>query len=196
MIECFEPLSRVFFESLGDDVVEVSRSVFGKAREQWCLVGDDLGDDRCRIADEGSATGDQREQRGTDRVQVGPLVDFRSPHLFGGAVEGCAQEAARLCQVAVDDQRLGQPVVTDLQPTVGVQETVRRFHVAMDHPGRMSGREPVDDVEDQVDGAVDRHRSLVVGQVLQGPARHQFHHDERAPLFLAGLEDERAAGVR
>ena len=68
------------------------------------------------------------------------------------------------------------------------EEEVRRLHVAVDDTGVVQGGEPLEEVEDELDGLARRHRPAPQprGERLAGK---ELHHDERLAVVLADLVD-------
>lgn len=87
-----------------------------------------------------------------------------------------------------------QTEVGEAHPAPAVQHDVRGFEIAVEHTGRMCGREPGTELARDVD-------RLVFGQAADAPEErrevlpiHVFHREEVVPLELPDIED--AADVR
>ena len=82
----------------------------------------------------------------------------------------------------------GDAEVGDLHPPFGIDDEVRRFDVAVDHPLAVGVIEPLGNLLDDVDDALERHRLALLQELLEVRPLHVLHGDEGDPL-LARFDD-------
>ena len=91
------------------------------------------------VAAEGRLAGQQRVEHGAQAVDVGRRGDRAAAArgLLGRHVGGRAQDGARLGQLDVLDQALGQAEVGDVRAALRVDQDVRRLEIAVEDPAHV-----------------------------------------------------------
>ncbi len=114
-------------------------------------------------------------------------------NLLRGRVKRRADERAGAGQLRVGDQRAGQAEVADLDSTVGFQEAVGWFDVAVHQAEAVRFLQTLDHVQNLAHGLFCRKRPALAHQVVERRARHQLHDDVGPPRFLVSGQHKDAA---
>ena len=88
----------------------------------------------------------------------------------------------------------GQAEVENLRAAVGGDEDVRGRHVAVNDAFLVRGRQPMSDLNGEIDGGLLRQRAIQQ-RVAQRLAVEQLRHHERQLAFDAHIEDRDNVGV-
>ncbi len=141
----------------------------------------------------GSTADQQVVKRGRDGIDVRALVQRVPLDLLGGRVEWGADERAGAGQVDILGERLRQAKISDLDPSLGIEEAIRRFDIAVNDAELMRLLKPLDHVEDLRDRLVRGERAVIFDEGLERLAGHQLHDDVRTTRLLVGPQNEHAA---
>ena len=181
------PFGRILRETLLNDAVERPRDVAAHgAHSSRPFVQHALDQpDHVRVV-ERRASSQQVIQRRANRVDIGAHVERRTPELLGRGERRRAQEAAGAGErgLGLNGGRRRDAEVSDLNPSLGVDETVRRLDVAMQHTGGGGGLQACDHLQHHVDGSSGPHRAICGDQILERAAARQFHGDHRNTVNL------------
>jgi hypothetical protein len=110
------------------------------------------------VATERRLTDQALIQHAAQRVDVRPPVDLVAGDLLGGHVVDRAHQVTAQARAGLVGEPLGETevrqvdVIGAIRPGAGVEQDVRRLHVAVHQPARMGGVEGAGDLGD------DRHR--------------------------------------
>jgi hypothetical protein len=140
----------------------------------------------CR-ARERRTTGQHLKENNAKGVEVGAGVRLGPFDLLRTQVLRSAQHGARSRQVGAQSfGRLGDPKVgdlgsRDLAHLAVLKKHVGGFDVSMNESGRMGMCERIGDLEADSTSKGKRQGAVLPEVLTQGPAAHQFHHNECGP---------------
>ena len=189
-------IGRVLGEASPDDPIEPARHVGPCLAHAGRRIAQRVGDEACAVGPgEGRPAGQQEVQGGARRVDVGPHVGQFSPQLLGRRERQRAFDAGAARSGRHLERRDRQPEVADLDLAPGVDEAVRRLHVAM-HDTLARGRvEAGGDLTHQVHGFHRRQPPVTLDEVAQRTAGDQLGDDDRHAATLVGGEDVDDVGM-
>ena len=153
---------------------------------------------------EGCSAGQQVEERAAQGVDVSAMVrSSRILGLFGGhEVDGAhvhsalgQPRAGRLAERVGGIDEAGEAEVENADRSVGIEDQVAGFHVAMNDTLGMGGREPACRLNQAVNGMRHGHGPALSNDTVEVSAFDEFHHEELdAPVF-GGIERSDDVGM-
>ena len=192
-----EAVSRVLCHRPPDRSIEPRRdlrAVLPDARRGLVDVPHRNGDEV--LAGERNLARQQLVEHRAERVDIAAVVHRTAARLLGRDVVARPQHRPGLGQASVDFDRAGDPEVRHLRPAVLGQEHVLRLDVAMDEPVRVREREPVRNLQCELDRSALRQRRLALDQRLQVLPLDVLEDDELAAVLLAAVDDRDDVRVR
>ncbi|SII95339.1 Uncharacterised protein [Mycobacteroides abscessus subsp. abscessus] len=167
-----------------DERVEERADAVGALRRRGHRVVDvPVGDLDGHVVGVGLGAGEHLVEHDADRVEVRAGIRPCPGDEFGGDVADGADERLRRRRRG---DRAGEPEVGELDLTVGAEEDVVGFEVAVDDAGRVDGLEGGEDrVED--DDRLPRGEGAAVLELAPQGHRGQVLHDEVDDVAVAGL---------
>ena len=148
------------------------------------------------LAGERNVPGQELEEDDAEGVDVRPLVDRAPARLLGRDVVRGADHGSRQRHPVLDVERAGDPEVGDLRPAVAVEEHVLRLHVPVHDPVLVRAREPLADLDREVERTPHRQRPLPGDELLQVLAVDVLEHDVLPAAVLAAVDHRDDVRVR
>ncbi len=197
-IEAPRAAARTFLWLLGkrlrEDGIDLRRKVRDEGRRRRRRLAQVLVEDGERgLAPEGSPAREELERHDAEGVLVGARVDRPADRLLGGHVGRGADDHPRHRQLGGDGRVLGETEVGEEKTPRGIDENVRRLHVAVENSAPVRVIERRGDGGERFHRLVGRHRARDL--LLQASAGEERHDEVGDAPFRPEVVDREDAGV-
>ena len=171
-----------------DPIDPFGQALFAVCDRRWGLVHDLVDDRGQALSGKGLVPRHQFVEDGSERKNVGSVVDLFARDLFRRHIKGGAHDRAGQGQGGGGGQP-GDAEVDDVGCSLLVDEDIRRFDIAVDDAFPMGIVQGVADPGDQSDDFFELEPLARCQELFQALAVHIFHGDKRLPQVFAHFVD-------